>query len=416
MLFIAAGAVAAEPASQVSSRPAFPGAQGYGAFTPGGRGGRIIRVTTLDAAGPGSLAEALDAQGPRIVIFEVGGVIDVDGKRLKVTQPFVTVAGQTAPSPGITVIRGNFEIDTHDVIVQHMRFRPGEAGRAKKSGWEVHGLNMGSASNVIVDHCSCSWGTDENLSIAGPRFNGGDTVEQWRQNTSHNVTVSNCIIAEALAVSTHAKGRHSMGTLIHDNATNIAIIGNLYACNNQRNPFAKGGVRAVIVNNWISNPGKRAIHYALLQSEWGPRKPINGQLTVVGNVLEYGPDTLPHTPLVQNGGGFLELFMEDNLAIDRDGNAAPLFAGRCTWLDKRPLWPDGLTPLPAGKVKQHVASNSGARPWDRDAIDKRIVQAALDGKGKIIDSEQETGGYPTMPATRAPFKPDDWNLDTLQPQ
>jgi pectate lyase len=394
---------------------AFPEAQGFGAFTPGGRGGKIIRVTTLAASGAGSFAAALGAKGPRIVVFEVGGVIDLAGKSLKLAEPFVTIAGQTAPAPGITLIKGTLNLMAHDVIIQHLSIRPGEAGRAKKSGWEADGISGVGASNVIVDHCSCTWAIDENLSASGERF-GGDSVEDWRAHTSHHITFSNCIIAEALSKSTHGKGEHSKGSLLHDNATFLTVIGNLYASNTERNPLAKGGVHAVIVNNWISNPGRRAVHHALVDEEWGTHPHQPGRLAIVGNVLEYGANTPAKMPLFFNHGTSpLELFMDDNLAFDRERNAAPLTGGTSLPEQQvKPPWPEGLAPMPAEKVKEFVAKNAGARPWDRDPIDARIIGTAQDGSGKIIDSEQEVGGYPERPETHAPFKPEGWDLETMQ--
>ncbi|MCH5375912.1 MAG: pectate lyase, partial [Planctomycetes bacterium] len=252
-----------------ASDPDVSSAWGWAAATPGGRGGQILRVTNLHASGPGSLREALEADGPRIVVFEVGGVIDLGKRSLSIRNPYVTVAGQTAPSPGITVIKGGIGIQTHDVILQHLRVRPGEAGAAKKSGWEVDAIATGSgAHDVVIDHCSASWATDENVSASGERFRG-NSVEQWREGTSHRVTIGHCIIAEGLDNSTHGKGRHSKGSLIHDNATEIAIIANLYASNARRNPYFKGGARGVVVNNLIDNPGSAAIHYGLQRGEWG---------------------------------------------------------------------------------------------------------------------------------------------------
>src|SRR5262249_18108355 len=161
---------------------AFPGAVGWAARTPGGRDGKIVRVTTLAAKGPGSFAEAVATAGRRIVVFEVGGVIDLDKQILRIPEPFLTIAGQTGPAPGITLIRGGRLIDTHDVVVQHLRVRPGEAGHAKKSGWEPDGLStLRTAYNVIVDHCSFTWAVDENLSASG-KFFEGKTPEEWRQN------------------------------------------------------------------------------------------------------------------------------------------------------------------------------------------------------------------------------------------
>ena len=113
---------------------------GFGFNSKGGQGGQIVKVTNLEKDGPGSLAEALSKDFPRIVVFEVAGIIDLQGTRLVVEHPFVTLAGQTAPNPGITIIRGGLSIPTYDVIVQHIRIRPGEVGHQKKSGWEVDGI------------------------------------------------------------------------------------------------------------------------------------------------------------------------------------------------------------------------------------------------------------------------------------
>ena len=411
-------------AAAADKLPAFPGAQGWAANTPGGRGGQLIRVTTLAAGGPGSFRAAVETKGPRIVVFEVGGVIDLHKKSLYIREPFLTIAGQTAPSPGITIIRGGIQITTHDVIVQHLRVRPGTAEAAKRSGWEVDAIATAGAANVIVDHCSCSWATDENLSASGPRFQG-DNVEQWRAGTSRRITFSNCIVAEGLSDSTHGKGPHSKGSLIHDNATGIAIVANLYACNVERNPLFKGGARGVVVNNFIYNPRRRAIHYALVAREWKGHEYVTGQIVAVGNVLQGGPDSAAGLPLLYYGGdGPCEVYLEDNIAVDQTGKTLKSVAavpsnrpGReCRITAKRPLWPDGLQALPARDVKEQVPQSAGARPWDRDEIDRRIVQGALAGTGRIIDSEQEVGGYPVMTETRAPFDPQAWDLRFMVPK
>jgi len=181
---------------------AFPGALGWAAHTPGGRGGAIIKVTTLAGRGPGSFVEAVATHGPRIIVFEVGGIIDLDKQTVTIKEPFLTIAGQTAPSPGITLIRGGIDVATHDVVMQHIRVRTGSAGEAHMSGWETDALStIGGARDVIVDHCSFTWATDENLSASGPRFTG-KTPADWREGTSHRITFSNNIIAEGLADST----------------------------------------------------------------------------------------------------------------------------------------------------------------------------------------------------------------------
>ena len=231
---------------------AFPGAEGWAATTPGGRGGAIIKVTTLEADGEGSLKAALEAEGPRTVIFDVGGIIDLAGTTLIVENPFLTIAGQSAPYPGITIIDGSIEIrECNDVIIQHIRVRPGAARHIEEIGvWEPDGITCNASNNIIVDHCSISWAVDENLSASGPRFEGANP-EEWRSNTSRQITFSNNIVAEALFEATHSEGMHSRASLIHDNTSDIAVIKNLYAHNNRRSPLFKAGARGVVMNNVI---------------------------------------------------------------------------------------------------------------------------------------------------------------------
>ena len=419
LLAAAKPAVAAE---RESAAIAFPGAQGWAAHTPGGRGGRILRVTTLAPQGEGSLGEALKAKGPRIVVFEVGGVIDLGVRTLKVKEPFLTIAGQTAPQPGITLIRGGLDIATHDVVVQHLRVRPGEAGLPKMSGTDFDAITLsGGAHDVIVDHCSLTWATDENLSASGPRF-GGDTPEQWRAATSHRVTFSNNLLAEGLANATHAKGEHSKGSLIHDNARDILVVGNLYAHNNERNPMFKGGTQGVVANNLIYNPGQRAIHYNLVAEEWLGHPYQDGRLALIGNVMRAGPSTPANAVFFMFGGsGALDLYLHDNIAVDRIGQPLPMQGSYSTakvgvrMAKKVPQMPFGVAPMPASEVQDHVIANAGARPWDRDDIDRRILETTIEGRGKVIDSEQDVGGYPKHPETRQAFVPTDWNLDTMEP-
>lgn len=395
---------------------AFPGAMGWAAYTPGGRGGKIIRVTNLKANGPGSFKAAVQIKGQRIIVFEVGGVIDLQKNSITISEPFLTIAGQTAPSPGITLIRGGIRIEAHDVIIRHICVRPGEAGARKKSGWEVDGIATGSY-NIIVDHCSFTWATDENLSASGPRFNG-KTFEEWRKNTSHRITFSNCIIAEGLSRSTHAKGEHSKGSLIHDNASEIAIIGNLFANNMQRNPYFKGGVRGVVVNNYIVNPGKKAIHYGLLAKEWKGHEYVTGQMSIIGNVMEHGRNTSPDMPMLMiSGSGPVDVFAKDNVALDKSDQKVRIIETndkRIRSLDTPPVWPDAIEVIPVSEVKGYVLKNAGARPWDRNSIDKRIIQDARENTGRIIDSEKDVGGYPAMKETRQTFDPKEWNLETME--
>jgi len=380
--------------SSVWSQQNIPDNIAYGIATKGGSGGRIIKVTNLNADGPGSLKSAIQEDGPRIVVFEVGGVIDLKKGRIDVSKPFITIAGQTAPSPGITIIQGGMDVKAHDVIIQHIRIRPGDAGEPKKSGWEPDGLSTvgANAFHVIIDHCSMTWAVDENLSASasGPRT-GPDA-------TSHKITFSNNIIAEGLFDASHLKGIHSMGSLIHDFVQDVAIVGNLYSCNNQRNAFFKAFTKAAFVNNVIYNPGNFAIQMFWSQKELEnlPFKPENGQVSVVGNVMYKGANSKKNMAMISRQG---DVYLEDNEAYEADGTATPLTSGEINILKEKPSWPTNLTALPSKDVPDYIIQHAGARPRDRDEIDKRIIQDFISRKGHLINSQDEVGGYPKYAPT-----------------
>jgi hypothetical protein len=327
------------------------------AQTTGGQGGKVIRVTTLAADGPGSLKAALEAPGPRIVVFEVGGVIDLGGQSVKLREGRITIAGQTAPDPGITLVKGELEVFARDVVIQHLSIRPGAYGRGKRSGNDHDGLSTGAgAARVIVDHCSFSWATDENLSVGGPRFNGA-TPDAWRENTSHAITYSHNLIYEGLGEAVHVKGEHSKGTLVHDNANRILLLGNVYASNRERNALFKGGAWGAMVNNLIYNPGGKAVHYNLIAHEWGGQPHQVGKVTLVGNVYRAGPGTAERLPLFTLGGvGDVQLFEQDNLAVDRHGQPLPITGRYTTSAEIVPVreayLPAGLSWLPPRQLEK----------------------------------------------------------------
>lgn len=404
------------------STPAFPGAVGWAAQTPGGRGGKIIRVTNLNSDGPGSFKAAVEAKGPRIVVFEVGGTIDLGRTELRIKEPFLTIAGQTAPSPGITLLRGGLDLRTHDVIIRHIRVRTGADGQPKRSGWEADAFSTVSARNVIVDHCTLSWAIDENMSASGPRFTG-ETPDQWREGTSRNITFSYNLASEGLADASHPKGEHSKGSLVHDNVTNILFYRNVWAHNVERSPLFKGGVRGSIVNNLIYDPQRRAVHYNLMALEWGDKPYQIGQMSAVGNVMRGGPSTLPRLPFLMLGGdGDLEYYGRDNIAVDQHGEPLPMFGrygntkAKLIEKDKPVAWWEGLNILPAAQLETHILAHAGARPWDRDADDNRVLFFIAEGRGKVIDDEKEVGGYPVQKPTSAPFIEADWDLATMEPR
>ncbi|MCW0199711.1 pectate lyase [Sphingopyxis sp.] len=418
-----APALPASPATAAESATAFPGAVGPAAQTPGGRGGKIIRVTTLAPDGPGSFKAAVEAKGPRIVVFEVGGVIDLGRTTLTITEPYLTIAGQTAPGPGITLIRTGIDLKTHDVIMRHLRVYTGADGQPKRSGWEADAFSTVGAYNVVVDHCTFLWAIDENMSASGPRFDG-KTVAEWRKNTSHDITFSNNLAAEGLADASHPKGEHSKGSLVHDNTTGIVFYRNIWAHNVERAPLVKGGAQVLMINNLIYNPGHRAVHYNLMNLEWVGHDYVTGEITAIGNVMRGGNDTDEGLPFLMLGGdGDLQYYGKDNLAVDRHGNPLPEFGRygetRAEMIRaKAPLAPvAGYDILPTRDVETSALASAGARPWARDDEEIRILFFVAEGRGDIIDDEKQVSAYPKVGApVRAPFVEADWNLATMEPK
>ena len=372
------------------------------ATTIGGLNGTVLRVTTLAAGGPGSLRDALEDPRPRLVVFEVGGVIDLQGQSIDVRSPWLTIAGQTAPDPGITLIRGSLSIETHDVVVQHIAVRPGDGGpNSTFDKWApdalgAHRGNAGPVHHVLFDHCSATWAVDENLSASGPAdvdpTNDPDI-------TSHDITLRSCLIAEGLSHSTHPKGEHSKGTLVHDGVHNVVITGCLFAHNRERNPRLKGGTTAIVAGNVMYDWSSACVGVG----KQGNRQTLQPSETVlVGNVAIAGPDTRTRlfVKSVDPGG---RVFLRDNIAIAANG--API-----------PMTDDGVVELPAPSpppdihpwdAAAHVLRSAGSRPAHRDPIDARIVRSVIEGTGSLIDSQQQVGGYPVRtPTTRALVVPD----------
>ncbi|MDN3637558.1 right-handed parallel beta-helix repeat-containing protein [Simiduia curdlanivorans] len=365
--------------------------RGFGMDTPGGAGGQVIKVTNTNGDGAGSLRWALAQSYPRIIVFEVGGVIDLKKSTLVVESPFVTVAGETAPSPGVTLIRGGISVKTHNVRIRHIAVRPGDNHEPARSGWDPDGISVSGAlaHDVHIDHCSISWAVDENLSASGPRDKGHDF-------TAKRITFSHSIIAEALDAATHKKGKHSKGLLVHDFIQEVAVIGNLFAHNDRRNPYFKGHTSGVVVNNLMYDLGNAAVQVGFISEEYQQSAftPKNPRLAVVGNRLLYGQSSYSDLPLVAYQG---DVFLHDNQVLNLDEKAMPPAQGQINLLTKPPVWPVGLEVMPVSDVEFHLLKSVGARPWDRDPIDQRIIASVVNRTGKIIDSQTEVGGYPQYP-------------------
>lgn len=365
---------------------------------------RVLRVTHNGADGPGSLRAALSEKGPRLIVFESAGVIDLAGRSLEIKEGFAFIAGETAPPPGVTLIRGSLVIEADHVIVRHLAVRPGDRGPAPGTPWQPDGITVDRSAkpvhHVLVQNCSATWAVDENASVSGPadtRPTGGTEA------TSHDVTLKDNLFAEALFRSTHAKGPHSMGLLIHDGIRRVTITGNLFASNNERNPRLKGGVTARVTGNVIYNWGGAAIGVG----RQGNREQLDGvQAVVANNVAIAGPDTRSAKARV------LVRSVDPGASILAIGNAAVDPSGRpLRELDEGigPLiaWPAGLedevTVRGRGDTLSAVLRGAGARPAERDPIDQRIVASVIAGTGRIIDSQEAVGGYPVRAATTRPL-------------
>jgi hypothetical protein len=305
-------------------------------------------------------------------------------KGIEIQEPQVYIAGQTAPAPGITLIRGGLSIKASQCVLQHLRVRPGDAGQAKKSGWEPDSISTsGGPTDVWVDHCTTTWSIDENLSASTYKPPNGEPARR--------IFFRDCLVAEGLDNATHDKGPHSKGTLVFGGTQEVAIVNCLYSSQVERNPVFQPGTSGVIVNTVICNPGQRAIHAHGPDgaADPGMTKP---RIAVVGNVVFYGEKTKRSVHSIFEG--VADAYFKDNEGYDWFGKPLDLLREPMPTLEKPPIWPEGLQAISTTAAVWHVARFVGARPAERDAIDARIVQQALTGTARIIDSQNEVGGYP----------------------
>lgn len=369
---------------------AMPATVTAGSDTPGGlvRGTQILTVTSLDDDGPGSLRWALGQTGPRVIVFEVGGVIRLKSD-LRIRRPEVTIAGQTAAEPGITITGGALRIQTHDVVVQHIAVRPGAADTAKlndnRDGISINGQRENASYSVRVENVSVSWSADEAMST-------------WYA-TTRAVTIRNSIIAEALRNAGHSKGSHSMGLLVGTRTTGIEVTGNLLANNVHRNPVMGAGSSAFVANNYIVNPGLNAIHfYSHDGSKTVSRAPTLA--TIVGNVVVAGPSTSKGMNAVRIPADMpmlspdARLFIEGNLLRGRDENPNIANGGRFPLLQAPEVASIGWKVLAAKDVGDYVLRYAGARPANRNTVDARLLEDIARKRERIIDRPDEVGGLP----------------------
>jgi hypothetical protein len=383
--------------------PVIPNLSGFGTDTPAGRGGKVYRVTNLNTSGSGSLKECIAASGPRVCVFEVSGIIRAHDD-LIIWNPYITIAGQTAPSPGIEYVGGALGVATHDVLIQHIRVRAGDDPNGpsfeNRDALRV-GSTDNSAKNVVIDHCSFSWGTDENVDF----YMGLD-----------NVTLTNSIISEGLHESFNPLGFAGYGLIVGPINAKVNITGNLFAHNQARNILSRGA-QTVFVKNVVYN---RATGDVDLQGEKG--REVVANTTVIGNVFLRGPSWQSgYRPLHIFATGDLvptpgsKIYVADNKALEASDDPWSIGAnsqGQPIPSEFRsgvlPAWPAGMTRLATGDnaVLNNVLRYSGARPADRDPVDKRVIASVTKKTGQIINCvasdgttrcSKNAGGWPSLP-------------------
>lgn len=413
--------------------PAFPGAEGGGMYTTGGRGGEVIFVDNLNDKGAGSLRKAIEQEGPRIVVFRVSGNIELE-KTLHLKNGDLTIAGQTAPSDGICLVNFGIRIDADNVIIQHLRVRPGN-----KSDKEQDAIMAIRNKDIIIDHCSFSWANDE----VGSFYDNENFTLQW------------CILSESLFLADHHKGEHGYGGIW--GGMNASFHHNLLSDHTSRNPrlcgsrysgrpdLEKADIRNNVIYNWGFNSiyGGEEGRYNIVNNYFktGPATQKSKRNRILDLTQEFynkniNPDTL--------GAGWFYIsgnVMEGNESVTQNNWKYGVEGSNVDEAAKsKSMLPEPVQYMPVATTDavtafRQVVRYAGAS-LSRDAIDLRIVDETLTGQEQfgqsyeeggngIIDSQNDVGGWPSL-KTKKPLPdsdndgmPDKWekdkNLDPFDP-
>ncbi|MFT4168233.1 MAG: polysaccharide lyase [Dysgonomonas sp.] len=363
--------------------PAFPGAEGGGAYSFGGRGGKVITVTSLADSGPGSLRDACEQGGARIIVFNVAGIIHLKSP-LIIRAPYITIAGQTAPGDGVCIAGETIWANTHDVVVRHMRFRRGETWVGRRD--DSFGGNP--VGNIMIDHCSTSWGLDENISFYRHMFNPEDGSKDLKLPTV-NVTIQNTISSQALDTYNHSFG----STLGGENCT---FMRNLWANNAGRNPSIGWNGVFNFVNNVIYNWVHRSVDggdytalYNIINNYYKPG-PLTPKNTPVGHRIlkpEAGRSKLGYFVFgrVYANGNVVEGYPEisknnwaGGIQVQEQANTEG-YTENMKWDKPFPI--DNPFPImSANEAYDFVMDNVGATFPKRDIVDQRVIEQVKTGK------------------------------------
>lgn len=360
--------------------PAFPGAEGFGAYAFGGRGGKVLRVTHLGDAGPGSFRAAVEAEGPRTVIFDVSGTIMLETP-IHVAHPYLTIAGQTAPGEGITVAGRMFHVYTFDVIIRHIRFRLGDyRGEVADPHWHDWTFFLNSSNHVILDHITLSWGVSGNLVV---------------QRNDH-ITVQNCLLAKPLTNSYHRKERRGYGALVRGrHGARYSFVRNLWANHRERVPrpgnyLSHGEDPDGLFMDFRNNVIYEGVGANYDEDAVTRYNGVNNYMLTPWRLIERSPVTQGHF------SGNIEA------GVARTDQWDLLLPGRAVRREyheqTRPFDAGKVTTLTAARAYEQVVAQAGA--WRRDAHDVNVVNELRNYHARAIEGNPETphalpDGWPT---------------------
>lgn len=396
-----------------AQQPAFPGAEGFGAYAKGGRNGKVIYVTNLDDSGPGSLRWAVEQEGARTIVFGISGTIDLKSK-LNINKPYITIAGQTAPGYGICLKGGTLQINTHDVIVRYIRVRLGDGLHGQGSLQGKDAISISGGHDIMVDHCSASWSLDEILSAS------------TRKPDLTRVTVQWCFITEGLNPDNHGFGSLIRGT----GGARYSYLHNLYANNRGRNPRP---------GNYDSNPHDKDPQGLLLDFRnnviynWGgghagynADKVSVTQLNYINNYLIPGVESKTGGFAYSEGSPYNRGYFAGNYYNGKlPDNPWSVVSFPKSWTPEqvsaykqnKPLGTGWLDSENAETAYKRVLETGGAILPKRDAVDSRIVNDIRHRTGKIIKSQNDVGGWPKLSSATSPADtdrdgmPDKWEKE-----
>ena len=351
---------------------AFPTAEGYGKYTVGGRGGKVYEVTNLNDSGEGSLRAAVEAEGPRTVVFRVSGTIDLK-RALSIKNPYITIAGQTAPGDGICIKRYPLNIGADEVIIRYIRVRLGN-----ETGNDTDAISCRYRKNIILDHVSASWSIDETMSVYH----------------CENVTIQWCMITESLFNSNHVKGSHGFGGIWGSN--NSSYHHNLIAHHSSRNVrWASGGGNNDYRNNVLYNWGYNS-SYGGEKQQVGNPKFSSFKINFVSNYYKPGPATLAGevsyrivNPSYRGENDYGMWYVANNVVEGNEKVSADNWNGGVQPKGGEKMLKKFRLDAPWNSMKineqspeeayKTVLANAGCTLPKRDVIDNRIVDEVRNG-------------------------------------